>query len=233
MEQSEMQKRVISLGKSFVKELGIENRVDTLARWMSHYVAELILKAENATGRKKKQLEKECFEVILALWKHRWTLPHGKRPLENFEPLLNLLQKLDPEKDDPYYYPEVPFRKRKTKNKKSKKDQNLDMWLNIAQNIDKIARIWLSEVLHQAAISAENPETKTWLENAISLPNDHDRQIIIRIVTEQMPDLDDEGNIEELNGRLSKETIEQRIKELEGFSKINKLMLDTYRSQLQ
>jgi len=228
-----MQKRVISLGKSFVKELGIENRVDTLARWMSHYVAELILKAENATGRKKKQLEKECFEVILALWKHRWTLPHGKRPLENFEPLLNLLQKLDPEKDDPYYYPEVPFRKRKTKNKKSKKDQNLDMWLNIAQNIDKIARIWLSEVLHQAAISAENPETKTWLENAISLPNDHDRQIIIRIVTEQMPDLDDEGNIEELNGRLSKETIEQRIKELEGFSKINKLMLDTYRSQLQ
>ena len=42
MEQSEQQKAILELGKLFVKELDLEKSVDTLSRWMAHYVAEKI-----------------------------------------------------------------------------------------------------------------------------------------------------------------------------------------------
>ena len=52
-ENSEIQKKAINLGKSMVEELGLDPGVDTLARWMAHYVAEQIAIAENATGDAK------------------------------------------------------------------------------------------------------------------------------------------------------------------------------------
>jgi len=235
MEPLEMQKEIINLGKSLVKEFKLDNSADTLGRWMSHYLAELMLKAENATGREKDKLEKECFECIIALWKHRWLLPHGSRPLEDFEPLLNMLQKLNPENKDPYFYAKIPNKEKTGRSTNSKKEAQLDTWLRIAENIDKIARIWLNEVFHQAAESALSTKSKKWLENAVALPNDHDRQIIIKIVTEKAPDLDDlddEEKMQELNGRLSKETIEERIRQLNEFGKLNQILIDNYRSQL-
>jgi len=48
MEQSEIQKELITLGKRLVKQLGLTHSNDTLARWMAHYIAELIYKAENS-----------------------------------------------------------------------------------------------------------------------------------------------------------------------------------------
>jgi len=230
MEQSEIQEKAINLGKSFIKELGVDNRGDTLSRWMAHYLAELMTKAESAKGAEKKRLDKECFDCILALWKHRWTLPHGASPLENFEPLLNLLQKLDPEKDEPYFYPKVPEQRKIKQSKKSKEDID---WLKLAESIDKIARIWLSEVLHQAAKSMEKPNTKAWLENAVIMPKDHDREIIVRIITEKMPDPDDEESMRETQDRLTKETIEDRIRQLAGFSELNQLLLEIYTRQLK
>jgi hypothetical protein len=235
MEPLEMQTEIISLGKSLVKELKLDNSVDTLGRWMSHYLAELMVKAENASGREKAKLEKECFDCILALWKHRWLLPHGSRPLEDFEPLLNMLQKLNPENKDPYFYSKIPNMEKTGRKTSSKKDAQLDIWLKTAEKIDKIARIWLNEVFHQAAESALSAKSKKWLESAVPLPNDHDRQIIIKIVTEKsldLDDLEDEEKMEELNGRLSKETIEERIRHLNEFKKLNQILIDNYRSQL-
>ena len=40
MVSSEIQERAISLGKALVQELELEPGVDTLSRWMAHYVAE-------------------------------------------------------------------------------------------------------------------------------------------------------------------------------------------------
>ena len=37
---------VEALGRRIVDELGLEKGVDTLARWMAHYIAELIEKVE-------------------------------------------------------------------------------------------------------------------------------------------------------------------------------------------
>jgi hypothetical protein len=85
MEQSEQQKAILELGKLLVKELGIQKSVDTLSRWMAHYVAEKIKYSEELPeGAKKKAAEKECFALILDLWKHRWNYKSDRQPLKNF-----------------------------------------------------------------------------------------------------------------------------------------------------
>ena len=54
-----------------VDELNLEPSVDTPGRWMAHYVAEVIARAQVSEGAEKAAAERECFEVILQLWKHR------------------------------------------------------------------------------------------------------------------------------------------------------------------
>lgn len=44
----------MNLGKALVKELNLDPGVDTTARWMAHYIAEQIERAENSTGAEKR-----------------------------------------------------------------------------------------------------------------------------------------------------------------------------------
>ncbi len=98
MENSELQEQIINLGKLFVQELKLDPGVDTFSKWMAHYIAEKMKVAEQAlSDEDKKEAEKECFETILALWKHRWSLPSRKRPSEEFEPILKTLERLNPD----------------------------------------------------------------------------------------------------------------------------------------
>ena len=76
-ETSEIQERIFNLGKALVEELGLEPGVDTLARWMAHYIAEKITLAKNAHGDEKIKAEQQCFDAILKLWQHRSRLPNG------------------------------------------------------------------------------------------------------------------------------------------------------------
>jgi hypothetical protein len=86
---------VISLGKRLVEELGLEPSVDTLGRWMAHYIAELIKKADETNKPAERRMAmKICCETILRLWKHRSSLPHGARPLGNLESVLNAIENL-------------------------------------------------------------------------------------------------------------------------------------------
>ena len=103
MGDSETRKRIISLGKQLVEELDLEPGVDTLARWMAHYIAEQMIIAEKSDGDDKAQAEKQCFETILYLWQHRSLLPNKYRPFENFDPIFRVLEKLDPDHKEPYY----------------------------------------------------------------------------------------------------------------------------------
>lgn len=101
LKQSE--EEVIKLGKRIVKELNLEPSVDTLGKWMAHYVAELIKKTEKSTSKSEKlENQKECFEVILKLWNNRDHLPMASKPLSDMKPLLELLDAL---KRDDFSYP--------------------------------------------------------------------------------------------------------------------------------
>lgn len=80
------EEEIIKLGKRIVEELQLEPSVNTLGRWMSHYVAELIAQAE-----KSKTKQKECCELILKLWKNKEHLPNVSTPLSGLKPLISLL----------------------------------------------------------------------------------------------------------------------------------------------
>lgn len=102
MASSEIQERIINLGKALVEELG--SRIGTPSRWMAHYIAEQMTIADNAQGDDKIRAEQKCFETILKLWEHRSSLPNGQRPFENFEPIFRVLEQLNPENKQPFYF---------------------------------------------------------------------------------------------------------------------------------
>src|SRR5688572_3149706 len=143
MGQSEQQKAILELGKLLVKQLDLETSVDTLSRWMAHYLAEKIKDAEALTeGVKKKHSEKECFSLILDLWKHRWHYKPEKQPLRDFNQLFDILERLDPERDEPYY-----FRFNATRpnhDESSFVPAELNDLSSFAYQIDKVARIWIN-----------------------------------------------------------------------------------------
>src|SRR5688572_3455622 len=65
-------KDVLELGKYLVRELGFEDEVDTLGRWMSHHVAELITVAENGrTAASRRIAKRDAVTTILRIWQHR------------------------------------------------------------------------------------------------------------------------------------------------------------------
>lgn len=83
MEQSAQLKEILKLGEEIVKELNLYKGVDTLSKWMCHYIAELMRKAKTAKSEAEKAAaERECCEVILKIWKNR----EVKSPLTNLYP---------------------------------------------------------------------------------------------------------------------------------------------------
>lgn len=137
---------VMALGGKLVDELGREPRVDTLARWMAHYIAELMDAAANAPARERDSARRACFEAILALWDHRAALPDGRRPFEDLEPVMRALQSLDPASETPRYF---AFARRTME---SGEDVAADRaLLDFAGGVDEAARIVIAEALVEAA----------------------------------------------------------------------------------
>jgi len=100
MEQSKHSEvEIIQLGEKLVKELNLEYSVNTLARWLSHYLAELILNIDNSVSKEeRKKLQQECCDVILKLWSQKENLPI-KQPLEDLKPVLEVLSVLKEKKE--------------------------------------------------------------------------------------------------------------------------------------
>ena len=137
---------VLTLGRKLVDELGREPRVDTLARWMAHYVAELIDAAANAPAREREVARRVCFEAILALWDHRAALPDGRRPFEDLEPVVRALESLDPANETPRYF--ASARRAMESGDDAPADQAL---LDFVGGVDEAARIVTAEALMEAA----------------------------------------------------------------------------------
>ncbi|MBK8566862.1 MAG: hypothetical protein IPN76_26915 [Saprospiraceae bacterium] len=98
------EEEIIKLGKKIVNELQLEPSVNTLGRWMSHYVAELILQVENSNSDAERETrQKECFDTILELWKNRQHLPDISTPLGGLKPFIDLLNKLN-EDEHPFSF---------------------------------------------------------------------------------------------------------------------------------
>jgi len=153
---------IIALAKRIEEELQITDSVDTLGRWMSHYIAELITQCETATDiQSRSEAEKECAELIIGLWEHRQNLPHQFRPLANIEKILEGITKLQ-EEPNPWL-----------------RDEELsNPWINFANKSKEINhRIAAISVL-MAIAESKFDKTKRWLEETSDALSKEEKEII-------------------------------------------------------
>jgi len=228
MANSEIQERIINLGKSLVEELGLDRSVDTPARWMAHYIAEQMTIAENAVSDDKIRADQQCLETILKLWEHRSSLPDGRRPFENFEPIFRVLEQLNPENKQPFYFktPGPP----KENDESPKQAVDVQKWAEVALAIDQAVRIWIDYVLKQAALCAADEKTPMWLENSLALSKNDDTAIIISLLKDN---LENPGEIPDESKKNRKiQLIMDRIKKLEVFGDFNQKLLEIMKEEL-
>lgn len=225
MVNSEIQERIINLGKALVEELG--RRVGTPTRWMAHYIAEQMTIAENAVGDDKIRAEQQCFETILKLWQYRSSLPDGRRPFENFEPIFRVLEQLNPENEQPLYF-SVPGTSSEN-DEQSKETNDVQQWLDIALAIDKAVRIWLDYVFKQAALCAIDEKTSEWLENSLALSKNDDTAIIINLLK---ANCENPSEISDESKNMKKKLIKDRMEKLELFRDFNQKLLEIMKEEL-
>ena len=63
---------------------------------MAHHLAEVLQEAEAAEGDDKKLACRQAADLILKIWSHRQRLPGGAYPLNDLEPVLSVLGRLEP-----------------------------------------------------------------------------------------------------------------------------------------
>lgn len=231
MENLEQRKKILNLGKLFVKELKLEPGVDTFSRWMAHYLAEKISVAKQVEGSKKEIAEKECFDVILKLWQHRHSLPSGRRPFQKFETILETLSKLSPDSTEPYFFNPLFKKDLHEVDIDDLENKSVEEWMNIAKEIDKIARIWIEYALVQATNSAENERTKDWIENTINLSDNTDSEII-SVLINQNPSFDIDSDMDDFSNKYDIEKLKKRISQLQKYAQLNKTLLKAYQTDL-
>ncbi|MCL7420602.1 MAG: hypothetical protein M8364_06835 [Methylobacter sp.] len=214
MESLETQQCVIELGKALVKELEIEPGSDTLSRWLVHYIAELMVKLENAGEDQKSQLQQQCFESILTLWQHRSSFKSGHRPFESFEPILRTIAALDPENRNSYYQ----FWNQRELDESVLSD-DVKQWTELAVGLDHAARTWIKFALDQATQHALDEKTSSWLSKAKGLPQDQELEVIIQLAGEASETIHDD-NIKKLNCNKTKQ-FKEMLERLESFIEIS------------
>lgn len=239
MEDSKAQDKILNLGKAIVKELKLDPGVDTLAKWVAHYVAEKIELGERLSGNKKEQTEKECFEAILKLWEHRWSIPRNKPFLQDFESLFATLNKLNPNKDSSFFLQpqfilemEEKIRASESKSEDTQdRETNPQSYLDSALRVDKLARTLIADLLNHAVsrlvLIGERKELIRSSIDAIDYPESR----IIRIISGYNNYLESQKeDTDETEKRISK--LKNKIRDFEELTSIIESLTNNYKKEL-
>ena len=223
MEVSEIQEQVISLGKALVQELGLEPSVDTLSRWMAHYVAEQIEVAEKAKGSAKARAEQRCFDTVLKLWERHSSWPLGRRPFENFEPIFRALDKLDPEKPEPFYFRSPWLDSSESSEDSESESTDVKSWIDIALGVDGTARVFIEYAFMQAANSAVDEKTIEWLNLTANLHDNSERSVIASLLSSD----EDRPNQERAA------SLQKRVEKLDAFLALGEELRQTFIEEIE
>ena len=212
------QSDLLELGKRLVAELGKEDSTDTLGRWQSHYLAELISAAEGAIGENAQTMRDKCFEKILALWSHSSSFPSGRRPFEDIEPIARALESLDPDSHVPRYF---RFAK---ENREVSEDSDL---VELIQGIDAAARILIGDLIAQLYEQTDGA-AREWVQmepNTASWP-----LMVFRAVDKYgmpQPETKEQRAIETLTARINE--LNRFIDSAEGYVNSAEAVLEVLR----
>ncbi|RZJ36561.1 MAG: hypothetical protein EOO51_00130 [Flavobacterium sp.] len=230
MEESEQSQKAINLGKLLVKELELEDSVDTLGRWMAHHLALKMTEAEHAVGAAKAIAEKECSDLILKIWSHRWKKQSRIKPFFNFEQIFETLTQLKPKKDRRFYFDTYIEQKNNLQGTKVKKDD----WLKAAIDTDQYARICIDYALSHAVENLIEADQVEWLQNAPELTGDIDIKIMKTLLDKgERPDFSTENDgMKVFSEKIALEKLKSNIAVIESFRKVHTKILKDLKQKL-
>lgn len=158
---------VIALGKRIVEELELDESTETLSKWLSHYLAELIAQAETELDCDKKDLiEQKCCKLIMELWAHRSNLPVNAKPTGHFEEVLLAIRKMEPINQDAFI------------DSRSREKELNSIWLNFAYEAYTLERkVWLTALL-AGLMEANFGREQLWIDNHDKFLDDEERKLI-------------------------------------------------------
>lgn len=207
------------LGDLIVKQLDLEDEnVDLISKWMANYIAQKMKAAELAVGKEKEEAEENCFSAILALWDHREAWQGKGNPYEDLEPIINTLDRLNPENKGYFYWDE--------NNEHDETSPEVQQVLDIIKSIDKAARACLESLFKYALEITVDEEMREWIKAAdkFSDENAADISLLRRLMRKADSD---EKVLEE------KEILKKRILILEEFHEKSMELLEVYRKELK
>jgi hypothetical protein len=168
LKQSE--EEILKLGKKLISELELVYTTNTLARWLGHYVAELIQTIKNCDDNDEKiKLQKECCNLILEIWDKRERIPFDK-PLSKLEPIINVLELLK-KREHPFISHGFTSNNRDFNNEHSN-------WINFSRivksNSEKIYRKVLTSMIDSEVLEKD----KKWIKEHGSFLSEDEKNII-------------------------------------------------------
>ena len=169
-ELKQSEEEILKLGKKLIAELELVYTTNTLARWLGHYVAELIQAIYYCDDNDEKiKLKKECCNLILEIWDKRERIPFDK-PLSKLEPIINVL-KLLKKREHPLISHRFNSNNRDFNNEHSN-------WINflgiIKDNSERIYRKVLTSMINSEVLEKD----KEWIEEHGSFLSDDEKNII-------------------------------------------------------
>ena len=213
---------VLALGKKLVDELGLDQSVDTLGRWMAHYIAEKMEAAGSAIGAARDRKIAECSDAILKLWAHRSELPKRQRPFKEFEQIFRVLQSLDLDDPTPRH-----FRQARSAVKQDDEGDATKQWLNIASRLDDAARVLIRYCLATAAQEAVD-KSRDWVALAEAIAEEEDIDLrTVRAIVEDAEVLNSENSDDTARAK-----IEDLLEKLEAFTAFSSTLSSCLRGQL-
>lgn len=128
------------------------------------------------------------------------------------------LERLDPESDKAFYFRTPDSYSTESRDSPKSVAANVQNWIDIAFAVDRAARVLIDVAFHQAAQSAADEKTSTWLKNAAGLADGEDRSVIIRLLSTYQGD-DGEGAFERTRSN-QEGALKSKIEKVDAFLEI-------------
>lgn len=195
-----MSAATLALGEKLVVELNLAESTDTLARWMAHYVAELMVHAEHAPLPERDAAQQLCARAILDLWAQARAFPAERAAFESIDRVIEAIESLHPDRG-PHYRNDLW---RALDARATNGDSEVEKLLTTALGIDGAARSLIHHVLAHAAHVAGR-DSAEWLELAQHLDEeDALSELRIRIVRAGREEAELKNHrVEELKKRIA------------------------------
>lgn len=206
MEQSKhSEEEILKLGKKLIAELELVYTVNTLARWMGHYLSGLIYNIDNCESEEEKsKLKSECCNMILEIWEKRERIPID-RPTEKLKPIIDVISLLK-KTEHPFINHRFLGNDYGLRNKNSS-------WLNflkiVKNNSERMYRKSLISMISEELLEKD----KEWIEEHGSFLSDDEKSVVeyLDSIKEITISIHDDTKIQ----ATEKEKIEKLFNELE------------------